>query len=101
MNYSLYEGDCLIEMDKLQDNSVDMILCDLPYGMTSCKWDCVIPFDKLWESYKEYVKRMLQFYYLVQSHLAHILDLVILSGLSMIGFGIRIQVVDLQQQNQD
>ena len=56
MNYSLYEGDCLVEMSKLQDNSVDMVLCDLPYGMTSCKWDCVIPFDKLWESYKRICK---------------------------------------------
>ena len=56
MNYSLHNGDCLVEMNKLQDNSVDMVLCDLPYGMTSCKWDCVIPFDKLWESYKRICK---------------------------------------------
>jgi len=55
--YIFYEGDCLIEMNKLQDNSIDMILCDLPYGMTSCKWDCVIPFDKLWESYKRICKK--------------------------------------------
>lgn len=56
MNYSLYKGDCIIEMNKIEDHSIDMILCDLPYGMTSCKWDCVIPFDKLWEQYKRICK---------------------------------------------
>ena len=44
---TLYHGDCLVEMNKIADKSIDMILCDLPYGTTSCKWDMVIPFDKL------------------------------------------------------
>ena len=39
---TLYHGDCLTEMSKIQDNSVDLILCDLPYGTTKCKWDTVI-----------------------------------------------------------
>lgn len=46
---TLYNGDCLVEMAKLPDNSVDLILTDLPYGTTQCNWDIVIPFDKLWE----------------------------------------------------
>ena len=52
----LYKGDCLVEMDNIPDKSVDMILCDLPYGTTSNKWDIIIPFDKLWEQYKRIIK---------------------------------------------
>lgn len=40
----LYHGDCIEVMKSLPDHSIDMVLCDLPYGMTACKWDCVIPF---------------------------------------------------------
>jgi len=49
-------GDCLEVMKDIQDKSIDMILCDLPYGMTSNKWDSVIPLDKLWEQYKRIIK---------------------------------------------
>ena len=52
----LYHGDCLVEMQKIADKSVDMILCDLPYGTTACKWDCVIPFDSLWGNYRRLIK---------------------------------------------
>lgn len=52
----LIQGDCLVEMQRIPDKSVDMVLCDLPYGTTACKWDVVIPFDKLWEQYKRIVK---------------------------------------------
>lgn len=52
----LYKGDCLIEMNKIADKSVDMILCDLPYGTTTCSWDVIIPFDKLWEQYNRIIK---------------------------------------------
>ena len=45
-------GDCLEVMQGIPDKSVDMILCDLPYGTTVCKWDIVIPFARLWEQYK-------------------------------------------------
>lgn len=44
-------GDCLELMRHIPDGSVDMILCDLPYGTTACKWDTIIPFEPLWEQY--------------------------------------------------
>ena len=53
---TLYHGDCLIEMNKINDKSVDMILCDLPYGTTQNKWDDVIPFDKMWKQYNRVIK---------------------------------------------
>jgi site-specific DNA-methyltransferase (adenine-specific) len=43
-------------MKLIEDGSIDMILCDLPYGTTACKWDSIIPFDKLWEQYKRVIK---------------------------------------------
>jgi site-specific DNA-methyltransferase (adenine-specific) len=49
-------GDCLELMKYIPDGSIDMILCDLPYGTTSNKWDAVIPFDKLWEQYERIIK---------------------------------------------
>ena len=53
---TLYHGDCLIEMNKISDHSIDMILCDLPFGCTENQWDIIIPFDKLWEQYKRIIK---------------------------------------------
>lgn len=50
------QGDCLELMMQLPRGSIDMILCDLPYGITKCKWDIQIPFDKLWEQYKRIIK---------------------------------------------
>lgn len=55
MNKILH-GDCLDLMKEIPDNSIDMILCDLPYGTTACKWDIIIPFDKLWEQYNRIIK---------------------------------------------
>lgn len=52
----LKNGDCLELMKEIPNNSIDMILCDLPYGTTSCKWDVIIPFDLLWEQYKRIIK---------------------------------------------
>lgn len=52
----LYNGDCLELMKSIQEKSVDMILCDLPYGTTACKWDTVIPFEPLWEQYNRVIK---------------------------------------------
>lgn len=54
---NLMQGDCLELMKDVPDQSVDMILCDLPYGTTACKWDAVIPFEPLWAHYKRVVKR--------------------------------------------
>ena len=53
---TLYHGDCLELMKDIPSKSVDMILCDLPYGTTACKWDTVIPFEPLWEQYKRIIK---------------------------------------------
>ena len=53
---SVIQGDCLEVMKALPDKSVDMILCDLPYGTTACKWDTIIPFEPLWEQYKRIIK---------------------------------------------
>ena len=52
----LYEGDCLVYMKDLPNESIDMILCDLPYGTTQNDWDCLIPLDKLWEEYNCIIK---------------------------------------------
>ena len=54
--YKLIQGDCLVEMKNIADKSIDMILCDLPYGTTDCKWDTVIPFEPLWEQYERIIK---------------------------------------------
>lgn len=53
----LRQGDCLELMQDIPDGRIDMILCDLPYGTTDCKWDTVIPFDLLWEQYNRIVKK--------------------------------------------
>lgn len=50
-------GDCLELMKQIPDGSIDMILCDLPYGTTACKWDTVIPFEPLWAQYKRIIKK--------------------------------------------
>ena len=50
-------GDCLERMKEIPDGSVDMILCDLPYGTTACKWDVVIPFELLWEQYWRVIRK--------------------------------------------
>ena len=52
----IYNGDCLELMRQIDDKSIDMILCDLPYGTTACKWDTVIPFEPLWAHYKRIIK---------------------------------------------
>lgn len=52
----LYLGDCLDIMTNIQNKSVDCIVCDLPYGTTKCKWDVIIPIDKLWEQYNRIIK---------------------------------------------
>lgn len=57
MNSDLYLGNCLEVMTSIPDNSVDMILCDLPYGTTQNKWDAVIPFEALWKAYGRIVKK--------------------------------------------
>lgn len=55
-NIQLFRGDCLEIMKQIPNKSVDMILCDLPYGTTACKWDVVIPFEPLWNEYNRIIK---------------------------------------------
>lgn len=52
----IYNEDCLVGMERIPDNSVDCVICDLPYGTTDCAWDSLIPIDKLWEQYKRVLK---------------------------------------------
>lgn len=52
----LIKGNCLDKMKNIKDKSIDMILCDLPYGTTKCKWDTIIPFEELWEQYNRIIK---------------------------------------------
>src|SRR5574343_52067 len=54
--HTLFHGDCLSEMNKVSDQSVDLILCDLPYGTTGCSWDSVINLSELWKHYKRIIK---------------------------------------------
>ena len=53
----IYNTDCLAGMQAIEDKSIDMILCDLPYGVTDCRWDSVLPFDQLWQQYERIIKR--------------------------------------------
>lgn len=53
---TVFEGDCLDIMTRISDNSIDMILCDLPYGTTQNKWDSVIDLERLWKEYKRIIK---------------------------------------------
>lgn len=52
----LFNKDCLEVMKNIPNNSIDMILCDLPYGTTKCSWDVIIPFEPLWEQYNRIIK---------------------------------------------
>lgn len=54
---NIYHGDCLDLMNYIPDESIDAIICDLPYETTPCKWDKMIPLDKLWSHYKRIIKR--------------------------------------------
>lgn len=51
-NITLYNGDCLVEMKKIPDKSVDLVLVDLPYGCTDCEYDKKVDIKELWKEYK-------------------------------------------------
>ena len=53
----LIHGDCLEEMKKIPDGSIDLVLTDPPYGTTACKWDTVIPLEPMWEQLKRVTKK--------------------------------------------
>jgi len=52
----IHFGDCLELMKEIPDRSIDCIICDLPYGLTACLWDIIIPFNFLWDQYKRIIK---------------------------------------------
>ena len=54
--FHIFLGDCLERMKEIESGTVDMILCDLPYGTTCCSWDAVIPFEPLWVQYERVIK---------------------------------------------
>lgn len=56
MDIILHNNDCFDVFPNINDKSIDMILCDLPYGTTACQWDSILPFDKLWDEYKRIIK---------------------------------------------
>ena len=56
LDISIKQGDCLKLMKEIPEKSIDMILCDLPYGTSKCSWDSIIPLDKLWIEYKRIIK---------------------------------------------
>jgi len=60
---NLYNGDCLVELKKIPDKSVDLVICDLPYGITSIKWDTKIDLDKLWVELKRVGKERTPFFF--------------------------------------
>jgi site-specific DNA-methyltransferase (adenine-specific) len=53
----VYLGDCMEVMRNIDDGSIDMILCDLPYGITVCKWDTPLPLELLWNEYERIIKK--------------------------------------------
>lgn len=55
-NIRLFFNDCLVAMKAFENNSIDFILCDLPYGITKSKWDIKLPFNELWDLYKKIIK---------------------------------------------
>lgn len=56
MQIKLYNDDCLKQMKNIENNSIDCIICDLPYGTTKCSWDIIIPFEQLWKEYNRIIK---------------------------------------------
>jgi len=56
MKNTVHHGDCLEVMKLIPDGSIDMIMCDLPYGTTQNKWDTIIPFEPLWKQYNRVIK---------------------------------------------
>ncbi len=53
---TIYFEDCLEGMNKIPDESIDAIICDLPYGITACSWDTILPWDGLWSQYLRVIK---------------------------------------------
>ena len=89
----LYLGDCLEVMKDIPNKSIDLILCDLPYGTTCNKWDNIIPFNRLWSEYERVIKDNGLLYCLVMGCLHLNLPYLILNCGDTISFGINKEVV--------
>lgn len=74
-NYELLQGNCLTLMQDIPDASIDMILCDLPYGTTQNSWDCLIDLDKLWKEYNRIIKNNGCIALWAQAPFSHVLSL--------------------------
>jgi site-specific DNA-methyltransferase (adenine-specific) len=66
-------ADCFDVFPFIEDKSIDAIICDLPYGTTACKWDSVLPLDKLWAEYKRIIKPNGVIFYLLHNHFTSVL----------------------------
>ena len=73
----LIHGDCLEIMKNIPDESIDMILCDMPFGTTKNKWDKILDLDLLWEQYERIIKKEVVLLYLLKLHLIRFLEQVI------------------------
>jgi len=85
--FELYNADCLVKMKELPDKSVDLMVADLPYGETACKWDNVIDLEKLWTELKRILKPNGQCLFFVAPSLVIVLLTVIQNGIEMIWYG--------------
>lgn len=90
----LWHGDCLELMKDIPDKSIDMILCDLPYGTTACKWDTVIPFELLWEQYNRIIKDNRAICLFGNEPFSTYLRISNIKNGNMIGYGIKSQLMD-------
>lgn len=84
-NYELLQGNCLTLMQDIPDASIDMILCDLPYGTTQNSWDCLIDLDKLWKEYNRIIKNNGCIALWAQAPFSHVLSLSNIKTLDMSG----------------
>lgn len=96
----LYNGDCLEVMKSIPNKSIDLILCDLPYGITKCKWDTPIDLFAMWNQYNRIIKDNAPILLFAQTPLIKFLDHLIYLCLNMNGFGKkhRQQVILMQRK---
>lgn len=64
---TLLQGDCLELMNRIPDSSIDMVLSDMPYGTTRCRWDTPINLQELWEQYRRVVKKTAPLHFLAHN----------------------------------
>jgi site-specific DNA-methyltransferase (adenine-specific) len=92
----VYNEDCLEGMNRIEDKSIDMILCDLPYGTTACKWDTIIPFEPLWKQYERIIKDNGAIVLTCREPFTSIMISSNIKDLNIVGFGTKEQGVNFQ-----